>query len=147
MFGLHCISLFMVPESIFLRDNNVGRYFSFVMWRPKKKIKIRSFVSPPGGQAVDPEGCCGTHAVISSRGLTCPHCGDREAGSHRDPARSLRIIFHCSAPSLPRHPAQPMSTRASQYHPFLWPFSGPATASMLGSPSLSLVGVSRSSWL
>lgn len=122
----------MVPESIFLRDNNVERYFSFVMWRRKKKIKIGPFVPPPRSQAADREGLSwGTRCRSIFCGLMCPTVGDREAESPL-PLPKPQITFHGSAPSL-RLPTQPTTIRASQYHPFLWPVSVPPVASMLES--------------
>lgn len=125
MVWLHCISLFMVPESIFRRDNNVGRYFSFVMWRPKKKIKIGPFVPLPGSQAVDREGpSWDTCYHFIFHGLTCPHHGDREAGSRlarapRLPPASQSLTLSFTAQLLHSPTPNPAHNhRASHIIPF-----------------------------
>lgn len=149
MVWLHCISLFMVPESIFLRDNNVGRYFSFVMWRPKKKIKIDPFVPPsrrPG---------CGSRRTVVGHTLPFHLPWPDVSPSRRQGSTLVRLLappqtsnyLSLFSSFIPRLPTQPTTIRASQYPPFLGLVSVPPVASMLGSLSLSPLSVSRSNRL
>lgn len=79
---------------------------------PRRKLK-QALLSPLSEARLwMREDWRGTHAAVpSSRGLTRPHCGDRAAGSRPSPAQGLRMIFHCSAPPLPRLPPQPTTTQ------------------------------------